>query len=38
VDEQLRRQTAEIEGHGNVVVQIVGNGNVANFAPHLPAL
>jgi hypothetical protein len=31
-------QTAEIQGHGNLVVQIVGDGNVANLAPHLPAL
>ena len=35
---QGRRQAAEVTGHGNLVVQIAGDGNVANLASHLPAL
>jgi len=35
---QFHVQTADIRGRGNVVVQVVGNGNVAHLVPHLPSL
>ncbi len=36
--DQSQGQASNVHGCGNIVVQIVGDGNVANLVPRLPAL
>jgi hypothetical protein len=34
----MPRQLASVQGHGNVVVQLVGDGNAINWQPDKPSL